>query len=138
MSIRASRVRRGLAAWISEHVDGAVWSETDPYEPSDRAVVLRDLPSQPDTAVAVELYHRDDDLVLPDVEVRVQLKFRGRGDAADEFADDVFEQLHGQHHFAAGDVMVQRAARQFAAPLGPDDNGREQRADNYTLVFMRP
>lgn len=137
MSIRASQVRRGLAQWIAENVPGAVWSETVPYGPDDRAVTLRDLPSQPATAVAVELYHRDDDLVLPNVEVRVQLMFRGVGDAADEFGDDVFEALHGQAMFLAGGVKVQRAVRVSSAPLGPDGNARERRSDNYEFVFMR-
>jgi len=99
---------------------------------------LRDLPSQPDTAVAIELYHRDDELILPGIEVRVQLMFRGPGDAADDFGDDVFEVLHGRHMFQAGAVMVQRAARLYAAPLGADGNSRERRSDNYELVFMRP
>ena len=136
--IRASQVRRGLAEWIGANVPGAVWSESAPYGPNDRAVTLRDLPSQPATAVAVELYHRDDDLVLPDVEVRVQLMFRGPGDAADDFGDDVFEALHGRTMFQAGAVKVQRAERVSSAPLGPDGNARERRSDNYELVFMRP
>lgn len=136
--IRASQVRRGLAEWISENVPGAVWSETEPYQADDRAITLRDLPSQPATAVAVELYHRDDDLILPDTAVRVQFMFRGPGDAADDFGDDVFEALHGRHMFQAGAVKVQRAERVSSAPLGPDGNSRERRSDNYELVFMRP
>lgn len=132
-------MRRGLAEWIGSTVEDAVWSTSEPYAPTNRAVTLRDLPSEPDTAVAVELYHREDDLVLPDTEIRVQLTFRGRGDAADDFADDVFQALHGLHHAALpGGLILQRAARLYAAPLGPDDNRRERRSDNYALTFMRP
>ncbi|HLR94823.1 MAG TPA: minor capsid protein [Jiangellaceae bacterium] len=139
MAIRVTQVRRGLAEWIGLNVPGAVWSETSPYGPDDRAVALRDLPSQPDTAVAVEVYNTDDDLVLPNTEVRVQLLFRGRGDAGDEFGDDVFDALHGRHRFEfPNGLKVQRAARLYAAPLGVDDNQRERRSDNYGLVFMRP
>ena len=135
--IRAAQVRRGLAHWISANVPDAVWSETEPYGPDDRAIALRDLPSQPATAVAIELYHRDDDLILPDTEVRVQLMFRGPGDAADDFGDDVFEALHGRQMFTAGTVKVQRAARVSSAPLGPDENRRERRSDNYEFLLMR-
>lgn len=139
MAIRVAQVRRGLAEWIGLNVPGAVWSETSPYGPDDRAVALRDLPSQPDTAVAVEVYNTDDDLVLPNTEVRVQLLFRGRGDAGDEFGDDVFDALHGRHRFEfPNGLKVQRAERLYAAPLGVDDNQRERRSDNYGLVFMRP
>lgn len=136
--IRVSQVRRGLATWLSENVPNTVWSETDPYQAGDRAITLRDLPSQPDIAVAIEVYNTEDDIVLPDVEIRVQLMFRGRGDAADDFADDVFSVLHGRRMFTAGDLTVQRAHRLYAAPLDPDGNSRERRSDNYALVFMRP
>lgn len=136
-AIRASQVRRELAAWLASQVDAA-WSETDPYQAGDRAITLRDLPSQPDTAVAIEVYNTEDDIVLPDTEVRVQLTFRGRGDAADEFADDVFDVLHARHHVQMGALTVQRAHRLYAAPLGQDGNSRERRSDNYALVFMRP
>ncbi|HLS15007.1 MAG TPA: hypothetical protein VK095_10900 [Beutenbergiaceae bacterium] len=136
--IPAAQVRRGLAAWLGENVPDAVWSDTAPYGPDDRAIFLRDLGSQPDTAVAVEIYHTENDLVLPGTEVRVQLMFRGRGDVADEFADDVFPVLHGRHHFPLpGGLVVQRAAHLYAAPLGQDDNARERRSDNYAFVFMR-
>jgi|GEM_PF-4026881 len=136
-AVRAAQVRRELAGWIAEQVE-AVWSEVDPYGPGDRAITLRDLPSQPDTAVAIEVYNTEDDIVLPDTAVRVQLTFRGRGDAADDFADDVFDVLHGRHRFQMGDLVVQRAHRLYAAPLDQDGNSRERRSDNYELVFMRP
>lgn len=136
--IRAAQVRRGLAEWIAATVPDAEWSDAVPYGPGVRAVTLRDLPSQPDTAVAVEVYAITDDITLPDVEVRIQLTFRGPGDAADHFADDVFEALHGLHGFEMGGLRVQRARRLYVAPLGADSNGRERRSDNYALVFMRP
>lgn len=134
-SISVADVRRGLAQWIGASVASATWSE-GAYAPTDWAVTLRDLPSQPDTAVSVEVYHTESGLVLPGTEVRVQLTFRGRGDDADTFADEVREALHGLHHFTAGGVDVQRARHLFAAPLDPDGNGRERRADNYELWVM--
>lgn len=135
-AVSVAAVRRGLAQWLGANVESATWHETDPYASTDWAVTLRDLPSQPDTAVAVEVYNTQSDLVLPGTEVRVQLTFRGHGDHADEFADEVLAALHGLHHFTAGDVQIQRARHLFAAPLGPDDNRRERRTDNYELWVM--
>lgn len=135
--IRVSDVRRALATYL--HDQGvAVYKTAAPYVSSDRAVFLRSMQSAPDTAVAIEVYGIVDELVLPNVEIRVQFYFRGPGDVADDFADDVFQVLHDQHHFLAGDLRVQRARRLYAAPLGVDDNQREQRTDNYGLTFMRP
>ena len=135
-AISAATVRRSLATHLSARGVG-VWSETTPYEPDDRAIVLRDLPTAPDAAVAIEVYDTEDGLVLPDVPVRVQLMFRGRGDDADEFADAAFAVLHGQYHYDMGEMRVQRSRRLYTAPLGADENGRERRSDNYELLFMR-
>lgn len=137
--IQTAEVRRALAEWIAAEIEGAVWSETEPYAPTDRAVTLRDLPSEPDTAVAIELYDWDEGLTLPNVAIRAQLLFRGRGDDADDFADEVFARLHGLHHATLpGGIILQRAVRLWAAPMSPDDNRRERRSDNYSLTFMRP
>lgn len=135
-AVSVSDVRRGLALWLGENVESATWHEHDPYAPTDWAVTLRDLPSQPDTAVAVEVYHSESSLVLPGTQVRIQLAFRGRGDDADKFADEVLDALHGRHQFTAGAVYIQRARHLFAAPLDPDGNGRERRTDNYELWVM--
>lgn len=134
-AIRVSEVRRGMAEWLGENIESATWSE-GAYAPTDWAVTLRDLPSQPNVAVAVEVYNAYSDLVLPGTEVRIQLTFRGHGDTADEFADEVLDALHGLHHFTAGNVHIQRARHLYAAPLDPDGNGRERRTDNYELLVM--
>lgn len=135
--IRVSDVRRAVAEYLADS-NVAVWSPSAPYLDTDRAVFLRSMQSAPDVAVAVEVYGVVDEVVLPNVEVRVQLLFRGPGDSADDFADDVFQVLHDRHHFQAGDLRVQRARRLYATPIGVDDNQREQRTDNYGLTFMRP
>lgn len=136
-AIRVADVRKAVATYLN--TAGVAAYKTDaPYAEADRAVFLRALQAAPDTAVAVEVYDVTDDVVLPNVEVRVQLRFRGRGDAADDFADDVFQVLHGQYHFQAGALVIQRSRRLYATPLGVDDNRREERTDNYGLTFMRP
>lgn len=129
-----AQLRRGLAVFVGSHTSGA-WSETAPYQDDDWAVTLRDLPSAPDTAVAIEIYNVESAMVLPDTEVRVQFTFRGHGDDADDFADELFSVLHGKHHFRAGDVEIERAKHLYAAPLGVDDNQRERRTDNYEVIL---
>lgn len=136
MTWLVSALRRGLAEYLAANGVGT-WRESSPYLPDEKAITLRDLPDAPDTALAVEVYDISDDVVLPDQEVRVQLLARGRGDAADDMADTAFGVLHGAHHFMAGTVKVGSARRISSAPLGADDNGREERADSYALVLMR-
>lgn len=135
--IRVSDVRRAVGEYLHAQ-EVAVYKTDSPYVANDRAVFLRQMGSSPDVAVAVEVYGVVDELVLPNVEIRVQLLFRGPGDTADDFADDVFQVLHDRHHFLAGDLRIQRARRLYATPIGVDDNQREQRTDNYGLTFMRP
>lgn len=137
-AVPVSTVTLGVAAHL--HDEGvAVWSDTG-YQDTDRAITVKALPATPDTAVAVTVYDVDDDLVLPHVPVLVQFRFRaarGSRTAVDDFADEAFGVLHGRR-FYVGDLLVQQCRRLSVAPLGADDNGREERADNYELVLQRP
>jgi hypothetical protein len=138
-AIRVSEVLLGLAEFL--HDEGvAVWRPTTGYLAAERAITIKELPAAPDAAVALSAYGVTDDVVLPDVEVRVQLRFRSGGSrtAVDDFADDAFDVLHGRHGFTLGTLRVHQARRLSSLPLGADDNRRHERADNYGLILMRP
>lgn len=127
----------GLAQWLDD--EGlADYKPTDPYVSNDRAVTIKSLPTNPDDALAIFPYGVTDARVLPNMEIRVQLRFRSAGSrlSVDQWADSVAEKLHWAHYLKFGDVTVQRAERTIIAPFGPDDNGREERADSYTFILL--
>ena len=128
----------GVAVWLAAQGVG-VYRPDSVHPAGETAVTLKRLPTAPDRAVAVNVYDTRDDLTTPLREVMVQLRFRAPGPltAVDEFADSVFPLLHMRHHFDAGTVRVQRAVRRSSAPMGADDNRREERADNYALILQR-
>lgn len=134
--INVSNVLEGFAQWLDDN-GYAMYKPDEPYAASDHAVTLKRLPTKPDTAVSVTPYMVDDGTVLPTNTVRVQLRFRAGSDIdVDQWADEVAEALHWNHHFSMGNVQVQRAERVLAASLGLDDNGREERADSYELILL--
>lgn len=139
-AVPVSAVLIGLAEWL--HAAGlAVWRPTGSYAADEKAITLKALPAAPDSAVALTVYDIGDDIVLPDVEAMVQLRFRASAEGprtdVDDFADSVFTALHGARNLPVGSLVIQQARRVSVAPLGADDNRREERADNYALVFMR-
>lgn len=127
----------GLAQWL-DNEGLADYKHSEPYGPADRAVTIKTLPSSPDNALAIFPYGVTDARVLPNLEVRVQLRFRSAGSrlSVDQWADAVAAKLHWAHHLKLGDITVQRAERTIIAPFGPDDNGREERADSYTFILL--
>ena len=87
----------------------------------------------PDRAVGVSVYATDDPLGGP-ARRWVQVYVRGAKNVrrdADVMAGQVFGVLHRWHH--AGPVS--RYIRVSSAPLGADDSGRQERADNYQIIL---
>lgn len=133
-------VMKGLAGFLDEQ-GVAKYRETTAYQPGEIPVTIKRLPANPDKAVAVTAYSTDDELILPVRTVYVQFRFRAAGARTDvdDFAEEVFDILQGKHNFALPNgVVVSRARRVNAAPLGVDENGRDERADNYELIIQRP
>lgn len=128
----------GVCRWLDANEFGTYRADA-PYRPADRAITARRLPATPDWAIAVATYGQDDGLVTPDREINIQLRFRTAHEAGitavDDWADRVFDALHMRHRITMGGVRVQRVVRTLSAPLGADENGREERADSYTLLL---
>lgn len=137
--MKTSTVTLALCQWLADN-DFGIYRPNTPYQKNERAITVRRLPTAPEWALAVAPYGLDEDLVLPNRLINVQLRFRtGKGQpltTVDDWADDVAEALHMRHRFNMGGLHVQRAVRTIIAPLGADENGREERADSYALLLM--
>lgn len=137
--IKISDVLKNLCAYLDSAGVGT-YRSTGKYETDETAITIKRLPTSPDRAIAVAAYNSADDITLPTVAVSIQIRFRAGDNRTDvdDLADEAFSQLHGRHHFLMGEMKVARAHRVNFAGLGVDDNRREERADNYELLFQRP
>lgn len=135
--MKISTIIESLAQFLDDTGVASYYPDVYPPGFTGPAVSLKRLPKLPDDAVAVAVYDMDDATVLPGTWVSVQLRFRAAGarTRVDDLADLAFEQLHFRHHFDMGGVLVQRSRRINMASLGPDENGRDERADNYELLL---
>lgn len=104
-----------------------------PYQPGETAIVIGDLPPQPDRVIGLRAYQvaqEESDQVWG-----VQVRVRGRpGDTmdADNVADAVYDVMHYATPGPMGSVAIAFVWRQIGgASLGQDDNRRTERADTY-------
>lgn len=134
--VSVSAVTKGLATLLDAEEIGT-YRVASAYGPDETAITIKRLPAAPATAIAIAAYDVEDATVVPGDRVRVQLRFRAPGErtAVDDLADSVLPLLHWRHHYDLGDIRVQRSERLIVADLGPDENGREQRADSYEFLI---
>ena len=112
---------------------GWAWSLTEPYPPAVVGVFYGAIREAPDRAVGVRVYGGADPRVYAPTR-SVQLLFRGHPgapDGADVLADAAFGVLHKT--LRRDGLLAGR--RTYFGPLGPDVNGREERADNYEIAL---
>ena len=104
-------------------------------------VVGRDLPTRPDSAVALNIYDSDDAVEIARGTHRVQAMFRGDPDdslSADDVADLVFDLWHAREGLWLDGLHVALMTRVSRIPLGADGNNRSMRSDNYELLVDEP
>lgn len=113
------------------------------FLPDDVALTAKVLPDSPDRALAVTVYGREEspDPNLSDLVLAVQVRSRGR--AADPLeCDDLAEAarlaLHQAHRTTWGSLRIERVYWFTGGHIGPDENGRQERSDNYRMVLQRP
>jgi len=123
-----------LCTWLAT-ADVGVWRPAGPsYTTAEVGVFYGALGATPDRAVGVSVYGTDDDVALGTATRWVQVRYRGAPgtpDGADTLATAGFRALHGVHHRDG----VARARRVSSAHLGADDNGRQERTDNYEITL---
>lgn len=117
---------------------GWAWRPTSAFAPGDDVgIQYRRLGDGPDRAVAIAVYGGGDDDETGEAYRLVQLRFRGaphdlRG--ADLLAGAAFNHLRTVAH-RRGIAWARR--RSFDSSKA-DDNGREQRTDNYRITLDNP
>ncbi|HWU30195.1 MAG TPA: minor capsid protein [Microbacterium sp.] len=114
-------------------VPSFAWRPYGPnYTDTEIGVFYGTIPDAPDRAVGIRVYSPIDEPNL--LSRRVQLYVRGRRHqpfGADRIADVLFAVLHERPR---GDGMAS-IFRTSAASLGADDNGREERTENYLITL---
>ena len=118
-------------------IAGWAWRPTGPaYQASEVGVFYGAIKAAPDRAVGIRVYGGSDEVATGVAWRRVQVFCRGAKnapDGADELAAEVFSVLHGLSRVGGMDGI----RRVSMAPLGADDNGREERSDNYEVLLGR-
>ncbi len=115
-------------------VPGWTWSTTDPYPADGVGIFYGPIPDSPDQAIGVRVYGGTDDSVVYSPRRRVQLRIRGRrGHVADTdtLAGLAFLILQGRSRTRG----ISHIARTTFGPLGADQNGREERTENYLITL---
>jgi hypothetical protein len=114
------------------------WRSAGPaYTSSEVGLFYGALGAVPDRAVAVAVYGTDDDVATGLGTRRVQVRYRGAKNTpagADALAELGFTALHDT--YPGGGIA--RIARVSSARLGADENGRQERTDNYQVILDNP
>lgn len=91
----------------------------------------------PDRGVGVRLYDGGDDPINDERFRLVQLRFRGRRgdpDVADELASTALPVMEAVSRVGG----ISGIRRNSFGPLGADNNGREERTDDYIIILDTP
>jgi hypothetical protein len=129
---------RALTIWLCQQLgslDGWQWWESaEPYPAGSVGVHYGRIADHPNRGVGVRVYGGTDSRVTDSKTRRVQLRFRGdpsNPDGADVLADQAFTHLES----LLREGVVSEVDRQSFSSAGSDDNEREQRTDNYLIIF---
>jgi len=114
------------------------WRPDGPaYTATETAIFYGAIAATPDAAIGVRVYGALDASPRHVYGRRAQLRFRGRKnqrDAADRMAGTAFAVLDGLPR--VGGIS---GIRRFSfGPSVTDDNGREERTDNYSIILDNP
>ncbi len=118
---------------IAGRIPGFAWRPYGPaYLASEIGVQYGGLADAPDRGVGIRVYSPTDEPHL--LSRRVQFHVRGgrrQPFGADRIASVLFTAFHDRPR---GDGIAS-ITRTSAAPLGADDNGREERTENYLITL---
>ncbi|WP_258061296.1 minor capsid protein [Rathayibacter sp. AY1A4] len=128
-----------LVCAILGRLPGWAWREHGPaYTAAEVGIFYGPIDTTPDRAIGVRVYGSSDSVDDSGAPTRrVQLTIRGeegRPDGADHLAHFAFLVLHGRPRGGG----INGISRTSMGPLGADDNGREQRSENYTITLDNP
>jgi hypothetical protein len=119
-----------------------VWRPDGPaYTADETAIVVREIPTQPDRLITLSAYRVGDDYPgLADYVQAVQLRIRGTTDprVCDDLGDAVFDLLDSREQWACGGIPVVYSQRRSDTSLGWDSSHRWESSHNYYFDVMRP
>lgn len=109
------------------------------YPSTVTGIHLKDVRIHPDRIVVIYPYLDFNSVILPQRDLDFQIRTRGGSipTDCDEIADIAFKLLHRQHHLVWNGLEISRIRHTSFLPLGPDDQGRWERTDNYELITQR-
>jgi len=134
-----SRLITGLAELL--HNGGAgTWRPTGAYTANEIAIVIRDIPQQPDRLITLAPYVIAAPIGIADYVLGVQVRTRGTTDprSAEDIADACYELLDSLGGVVLGGVAVVQISRRSYTSMGKDANGRWETSSNYAVEAMRP
>lgn len=140
----------GLAQLLDTEGVGT-WRPDDTYEDSDGeiqpAIVLIDLPTEPEQVICLTDYPLEDQPGGADAIVGIQVRIRGTRDpmVALRLRDQVYRAFHGRRNLTfdpvdpdtGEQVRIAQIYRNSATPIGPDGQGRQERSENYYAQVTR-
>lgn len=113
-------------------IAGFEWSTTGAYSPDSIGVWFGGIEDSPDRAVGVRLYGGSDVDKLTKRKAQIWVRgARDERDSADDIADAVFDRFDNLSR--EGGILGIR--RESMSDQGTDDNGRDQRSENYTITL---
>lgn len=116
-----------LGVWDADRV----WTPDD----TDTAVLLRDVPQDPPSVIALSPYSVDDDPRLTDSTIGVQIRLRGDQNPQTTITLNaaLFDLFQGRHDTTINGVPVVLMWRQSSLPGPQDENLRWQHASNWYI-----
>ncbi len=119
-------------------IPGWEWRPDGPsYREGETAIFYGAIDATPNRAIGARVYFTSDDPVRSLSSRRMQLRFRGSKDEvddADNLAHLAFLRLQGLSRVEG----ISGIRRESMSPSTADDNGRQQRTDNYTITLDNP
>lgn len=114
------------------------WRPDGPaFAQDDTGIFYGRIGATPHRAIGVRVYAADDDDLRHEHTRRAQVRYRGRpGDPADADRMAHFGYLVLNGLSRVGGISGIR--RISMVPLGADENGREERTDNYLIILDNP
>ena len=136
MSATLREYLTAVATHLGSESPNFVWDPDGGYLSTDTGIFLKNIPLKPDRIVVIAGYLDELDLVLPSREIDFQVRVRGSQfpTNCDDMADEVIKLLHRQHRVTWNGLKIDRIRHLSTAILGPDEQGRWERADNYELL----
>ena len=132
-----------LLAGVAQLLDAdgvATWNPSGAYNNSEIGIVIGAPSQDPPSLVALATYNNTDDPAASDSTVFLQVRTRAPDDdprKANALSGGVFNSLQGLRKTVNG-IRIVYGKRNSSYPLGIDDNGRQERTDNYELMVHRP